>query len=192
MSILITNGIALIQEPKIVTPRLCKDLITHINNSELQQEHQNVQCESVDLIHTDKLHAKVFNLFQELRDWIRHYLHLEVIGDSGYQLRRIYGTTRLHTDGAKDDFAIRNLSCIVALNDDYKGGEISFPKQDYKYQMDKGDVLIFPPYHTHPHQVFPPHAGTYRYTINTWFYDGSVNQQLEGGDKHVNRYPSKL
>ena len=172
MSILITNGIALIQEPKILKPKLCTDLISHIESSELNRDDQNVKCDSINLARTDKLHAKVFNLFQELRTQIKHYLNLEVIGDSGYQLRRIYGTTRLHVDGPIDDYegAIRNLSCIMALNGDFRGGEVSFPKQDFKYQMNKGDILIFPPYHTHPHQVFPPHVGTYRYTINTVSY----------------------
>ena len=191
MSILITNGIALIQEPKILRPKLCNDLISHIESSELHINDQNVQCESIDLARTDKLHAKVFDLFLNLRDWIRQYLTLEVMGDSGYQLRRIYGTTRLHTDGPIDGYGgeIRNLSCIVALNGDFGGGEISFPKQDFKYQMSRGDILIFPPYHTHPHQVFPPHAGTYRYTINTWFYDAAVGQTLKREDLYVNKYP---
>ena len=192
MSILITNGIALIQEPKILKPKLCTDLISHIESSELDLNNdQNVQCNSINLARTDKLHAKVFNLFLNLRNLIRHYLTLEVIGDSGYQLRKIHGTTRLHIDGPFDDPGgdIRNLSCIVALNGDFRGGEVSFPKQDFKYQMNRGDILIFPPYHTHPHQVFPPHAGTYRYTINTWFYDGSVGQTLKKEDPYVNKYP---
>ena len=188
MSILITNGIALIKEPKIITPRLCNDLITYIDSSELKKNDQNVQCDTIDLISTDKLHTRVFNLFLELRICIRQYLNIDVLGDSGYQLRKIYGTTRLHVDGARDEYGIRNLSCIIALNGNFGGGEISFPKQDYKYQMDRGDVLIFPPYHTHPHQVYPPHAGDYRYTINTWFYDGDVNQNIKS-DKYVNIYP---
>ena len=112
------------------------------------------------------------------------------MGDSGYQLRKIHGTTRLHADGSLDNDGgnIRNLSCIIALNDDFGGGEVSFPKQDFLYQMNKGDILIFPPYHTHPHQVYPPHAGTYRYTINTWLYDGTYRQTLKE-DGIVNKYP---
>ena len=190
MSILITNGIALIQEPKILRPKLCNDLISHIESSELHINDQNVQCESIDLARTDNLHAKVFDLFLNLRDWIRQYLTLEVMGDSGYQLRKIHGTTRLHTDGSLDEPGgnLRNLSCIIALNDDFGGGEVNFPKQDFLYQMSKGDILIFPPYHTHTHQVYPPHAGTYRYTINTWFYDGSYRQTLKE-DGLVNKYP---
>ena len=78
MSILITNGIALIKEPKIITPRLCNDLITYIDSSELNKNDQNVQCENIDLISTDKLHARVFKLFLELRTCIRQYLYIDV------------------------------------------------------------------------------------------------------------------
>ena len=182
MSILITNGITLIKDPEILKPKLCTEVASYIESSQLNPEtDQNVQCSSITLEHTDKLHAKVLDLFLNLRNFIRHNLSLEVIGDSGYQLRKIHGTTRFHADGSVDQPGgqVRNLSCIIALNEDYGGGEISFPKQDFKYQMSKGDILMFPPYHTHPHLVFPPHAGTYRYTINTWFYDGSVGQTLK-------------
>ena len=42
------------------------------------------------------------------------------------------------------------MSVIIALNDDYEGGEFYFPKQDYKVKLKKGDIICFPPYHTHP------------------------------------------
>ena len=193
MSILITNGITLIQDPQLLKPKLCTDLIKYIDSSEIQPvRDQNVQCSQILLSHTNKLHAKVLDLFSELRNIIRSYLTLEVMGDSGYQLRKIYGTTRLHTDGSLDELGgTRNLSCIVALNDDFGGGEVNFPKQDFLYQMSKGDILLFPPYWTHPHQVFQPHVGTMRYTINSWFYEKEVslpNFFFPSGDPTINRY----
>ena len=191
MSILITNGITLIQEPKLLKPKFCTDLIKYIESHKIDiVKDQNVQCSQIILSQTEKIHAKVLNVFLELQNIIRDYLSLEVMGDSGYQLRKIHGTTRLHTDGSLDEDGgnLRNLSCIVALNDDFGGGEVSFPRQDFLYKMKRGDVLLFPPYHTHPHQVYPPHAGTYRYTINTWFYDANYVQTLVD-DGYVNKYP---
>ena len=61
------------------------------------------------------------------------------------------------------------MSNIISLNDDYEGGEFYFSKQDYKIKLKKGDILCFPPYHTHPH-MYTPINNTYRYTINTWLY----------------------
>ena len=62
------------------------------------------------------------------------------------------------------------MSVIIALNDDYDGGEFYFPIQDYKIKLKKGDIILFPPYWTHPHKVYSPLNRTYRYTINSWLY----------------------
>ena len=63
------------------------------------------------------------------------------------------------------------MSIIIALNDDYEGGEFYFPTQDFKIKLKKGQIIAFPPYWTHPHMVDSPTDGTYRYTINTWLYE---------------------
>ena len=99
-------------------------------------------------------------------------------GDSGYCFRKIYGSTKLHSDGInpiQNKYLpfnkIRNMSVIICLNDDYEGGEFYFPRQDYKVKLKKGDIIMFPPYYTHPHMTYPLLNKTYRYTINTWFYE---------------------
>ena len=64
MSILTTNGITLIKDPTILKPELCTEVVSHIESSKLNPENdQNVQCHSINLEHTHKLHAKVFDLF---------------------------------------------------------------------------------------------------------------------------------
>lgn len=93
--------------------------------------------------------------------------------DKTFQIRKIYGPTRNHTDGIYNNNEskrkIRHSSCIICLNDDYIGGEFIFEKQNFKYKMSKNDIIIFPPYYTHPHLTLPLENRTYRYTINTWF-----------------------
>jgi len=104
--------------------------------------------------------------------------------NSGYTLRKIYGSTRTHSDGLievldsnityikkqklGDYRMIRNSSIIFALNDDYIGGTFRFPYQDVSLKLKKGSILIFPPYWTHPHECDELENNTYRYTINTW------------------------
>jgi hypothetical protein len=105
--------------------------------------------------------------------------------NSGFILRKIYGPTRLHTDGIKenndnkltfineqgkgDHFLIRTASAIFALNDDHEGGVFNFPCHDVKIKLKKGSCLLFPPYWTHPHEVSKLENDTYRYTLSTWF-----------------------
>jgi hypothetical protein len=84
------------------------------------------------------------------------------------QFRKIYGATKIHYDG-HDENILRNLSVILALNDDYEGGELVFPLQEYEIKLKKGQLIAFPPYWTHPHYTNDLKNGTYRYTINTWF-----------------------
>ena len=65
---------------------------------------------------------------------------------------------------------IRNMSIIIALNEDYDGGELCFPEQDFTIKLRKGQAVAFPPYWTHPHYTNELKNNTYRYTINTWLY----------------------
>ena len=89
-------------------------------------------------------------------------------------LRKIYGDTQLHIDGPKSDVRIkehkvlRELAFILCLNDDYEGGEIIFPSQNREIKLKKGQLLLFPPYWTHPHYTNAPKNDTFRYTVTTW------------------------
>jgi hypothetical protein len=105
--------------------------------------------------------------------------------NTGYILRKIYGSTRLHTDGISQVYdssnitfiknnkigtlkMIRNNTLIFSLNDNYQGGMLNFPYFDISIKMQKGSVIIFPPYWTHEHEVTNLENDTYRYTITTW------------------------
>jgi hypothetical protein len=132
--------------------------------------------------HIDNINDKIIIISKIMKE-INSKISFEY--NSGYNLRKIYGTTKRHIDGIidiiKDDVnfinkenvienynMVRNASMIFALNDDYDGGEFHFPYQDIYVRMKKGSVVIFPPYWTHPHEVSSVENNTYRYTINTW------------------------
>ncbi len=48
-----------------------------------------------------------------------------------------------HQDAFFDEPNPRTVTAIIALNDDYDGGETEFPNLDKKFKLNKGDVLIF-------------------------------------------------
>ena len=85
---------------------------------------------------------------------------------SPVELRIIHGATRQHTDGIAPE-SPRLLSCIIALNDDFDDGILYFPTQNIKITMKKGDIILFPPYWTHPHHVTKPTNN--RYTFTFWY-----------------------
>jgi len=104
--------------------------------------------------------------------------------NSGYDLRKIHGKTRCHTDGLFEIYTsnvtfvdepyideyrmIRFMSIIFALNHNHEGGIFRFPYHNISIKLRKGSVLLFPPFWTHPHEVSSVENNTYRYTINTW------------------------
>lgn len=113
------------------------------------------------------------NLFQAVSECLKMYeesveaTDLEIREDSGYELLR-YTEGQFyvqHTDSFKEQ--PRALSCIIALNDDYDGGEISFFSRELSYKLKKGSVIMFPSNFMYPHEIQKVVSGT-RYSIITW------------------------
>lgn len=80
------------------------------------------------------------------------------------------GKYEIHTDHG---FNIeRTLTCIINLNNEYKGGDFVFYKQNGKDEMkrvkcEKGMIIFFPSNFLYPHKVEPILEGT-RYSIVSW------------------------
>ena len=188
----IGNNIFIIDDRDILSYEFCDELINYINNLdetfiEKWESRQNVNCKYINVENIqnkkdkDNFDGKLFDITGKVIQYLYNNYGLKSTGDSGYCLRKIFGPTRVHSDGisvtAVQDGKyipirkIRNLSLIMALNSDYDGGEFYFPIQDYKIKLKKGQIIAFPPYWTHRHMVNPPTNGTYRYTINTWLFE---------------------
>ena len=192
---IITNSIMIINDENILSSKYCDEIINIIdeiienkkNKVEKWESNQNVNCLYFnsdskclkDVKKIKELDNDVFKIISKVIVKLREDFDIISTGDSGYCFRKIYGPTRLHKDGiiinpVNNRLSIkkvRNMSIIIALNDDYEGGEFYFPKQDFRVKLKKGDIICFPPYYTHPHMVNAPLNRTYRYTINTWLYE---------------------
>lgn len=90
-----------------------------------------------------------------------------VESDSGYDLLR-YDEGMFYVEHV-DSFKAqpRAISCSLALNDDYEGGEFSFFGRKIVIKPKKGSALLFPSNFMYPHEVQPVTKGT-RYSIITW------------------------
>jgi hypothetical protein len=68
---------------------------------------------------------------------------------------------RIHHDVAQ-------LSGSVKLNDDYRGGELEFPRQGFTNStMEVGELLVWPSLVTHPHRTNQLLAGV-KYALTIW------------------------
>lgn len=88
--------------------------------------------------------------------------------DTGYDLLKYEAGTgyRKHVDNFLG--FQRAISCSIALNDGFEGGEFAFFNGEVSYKQAKGSMLLFPSSFQYPHQVNPVTSGT-RYSIVTWF-----------------------
>jgi hypothetical protein len=181
----------------VVGPAQCDYLVHYINkHSELWQERDlgyksgnNAQCKFLlvkDMISSNvpdsyTIDEFIFKVVGVLLKKIKSlYLDFKGVQDDGYTLRKFFGGTKLHADGIHSKCggftnAVRCLSLIIVLNDDYDGGIFNFPNQGIKFKVKKGEAVMFPPYWTHPHSVTSVGEGQARYTINTWVLEKFID-----------------
>jgi len=65
----------------------------------------------------------------------------------------------------------RTFSCVILLNNDYKGGELcfwdTFAKEEIKISTSPGRVILWPSNFIFPHKINPVIEGT-RYSVVLW------------------------
>ena len=156
----------------VVDNETCDLLIQHLENNinqteDLQHgEHNSVICKEL-VLQKSELDNRVYKIMQNvLEKYYQKYPTFVVTGDTGYQLRRITGETKLHIDDVYVQNDIRTVSIILGLNSNYEGGEFHFPEQNFSTTVKRGEAIVFPVYFLYPHSVDAPIG--YRYTINTW------------------------
>ena len=170
----------------------CKTFINYIDSCKTYEidygEEENVKGYQAELFisHIDIKNAKQKLIYKFIADVLINIyikcivnimlkLQCDIFGSEipkfdNILIRKITGETRIHYDGIIKNNEIRCLSCIMALNDDYENGRIYFENQNINLKLDRGDVLLFPPYWTHLHSVEKP-LNNYRYTIKLGFLD---------------------
>jgi len=75
------------------------------------------------------------------------------------------------------------VSCVVYFNDDFEGGELSFPYFDnYTYRPEAGDILFFPSNIMYLHEAKSVISGT-KYSAVTMFDFNDINHRLQTGDR---------
>jgi hypothetical protein len=102
-------------------------------------------------------------------------------GDSGFEYHRyeIGDSCFVHSDGVTDMGAnsvrglVRYATVLIHLNSVAEGGETVFPNQNQSFKTIEGQVLVFPPYGTHPHYVTP--SSEPREIVMTWMVYSGIN-----------------
>lgn len=129
------------------------------------------------------LDAKLSEFIQEFTAEVvvHRYKPAFPIGDSGFEYHRYNPGDMcfLHTDGetsfkrGEDRSLLRFATIILHLNTVEGGGETVFPMQNQSFKTIEGQVLVFPPYGTHPHYVTP--TPETREILMTWLVYSGIN-----------------
>lgn len=168
----------------IIPDAVCDALIKYMNEYDdpqfkIWEQSQNVCCLSVKTVNSgfdnvifDCVKSKILHSMKCVNPFfVSDY-------DEGFTLRKIFGPTRLHTDGItmyppKNE--VRTCSIIIGLNSDFEGGDIVFPMQNKRIKLMKGEAILFPASWNFPHYTSDVENMSYRYTINTWCYERKKN-----------------
>jgi hypothetical protein len=186
--------------PNVVSEELFKEVIEYFeNNKELQKQRSykwgnNVVCDAIFANDHKQTHqctsgidAKIFqaltavikdNLFYKLpKAWT--YSTDSTLQDSGYEIRKIKGSTRFHADDidpkviSSDSVRFRVGTIILCLSNSLD--TLDFPMQNRKVKLVQGTLIFFPPYWTHPHQT--TYGGCESYRIQTWLTVSKRNKR---------------
>lgn len=111
--------------------------------------------------------AEIYKCLTSIVSAYHVYKPIPVTKDSGYDLLRYQtgGFYKEHVDSTTG--TDRVLSCSIALNDDYEGGEWSFFGGEVKLKVPAGSAIVFPANYMFPHEILPVTSGS-RFSIVTW------------------------
>ena len=173
----------------ILTSEECDMIISHPDNDKNWQESLPVwdekknylitsrrKCDQIEVTTAGDNYIEIDHLlYTRLHSIMRKYIegtYCSIGYDDGYTLLRYNkgGGYIRHIDTPTEYH--RHLSAILLLNDDFKGGELTFfgdgDMDEYIPNFNKGDVIMFPSNFMYPHTVKPIISGK-RYVIVTWF-----------------------
>ena len=173
---------AIVQVNNMIDDDFCKEIIKFINQKSLKQmktlggmdiNTRNVLGYPLDFEHRDKIISdKIIKTIEKLYTYYKiKFFKMTNFKISQIDLLKyeINGKYDIHTDHISK--AMRQISVIINLNDDYEGGDLIFTDQKEKeikrLKLGKGSIVFFPSNFMYPHGIQPITKGT-RYSIVAW------------------------
>jgi hypothetical protein len=80
-----------------------------------------------------------------------------------------------HYDGGYDPRLLRAV--IFYINDDFNGGELYFPKQNFEYRPVAGDFITFPSSDDYLHGVKKVQPGPNRYALASFAWEAGIMEE---------------
>ncbi len=139
-----------------------------------------------DLFYDEQL-AISESLFGSLELGLNHYFKLYPYAQKNIKSReKTMHVLKYKESGhlpAHSDHGIssRVLSALLYLNDDYEGGEITFPHIGFSQKPKAGSLIFFPSNFVFVHEVNAVTSGT-RYALPNWYHNRSTPYYSDGSE----------
>jgi hypothetical protein len=153
-----------------------KERIENLLTPQFTQVNLNESIEKGYQKFTQVLCYKVLEIVKEYKkdlpaytEWFPDKIYFEELRIKKYES----GTDDqfdLHTDVQDHQSAKRYLAFLIYLNDDFKGGETTFPYNKLTIKPETGKVLVFPPTWQYPHMGLPVKSGKPKYILSTYLH----------------------
>ena len=151
-----------------LTPSMCDSLI------ELSERHGGYESLSYDKVKGQEIRLKELNLFdsisQHWEDYVAPIIDEYWLNCPYYGMRDAFiikydmngqRTLPLHSDASL-------VTGSIKLNDEYTGGELYFPRQNFSNKdVPVGKCILFPSQVSHPHRVDELLSGT-KWSLTIW------------------------
>lgn len=176
---------AIVQIDNLFNKELIKRIISYINTTELKPLHVskgldlNIRnVEGCTLNKNKNMTERILlpYITEEISKVMINYtarfknIELQKVNQVDLLKYNPGGKYEIHMDEGPTTF--RRLSCIVNLNEDYKGGDLNFYDVSYKniikkIKLKSGSTVFFPSNFLYPHKIEPITKGT-RYSLVAW------------------------
>ena len=173
--------------PAVLTPQQCQRIIntfeahpeehdrnTSASGNEPAEERTTIATINGKVDHWQDIDELLFNTLgsaRHLLGTVNPFFKNRAINDRGYEIMRTCQNERYnwHVDSTPDGDIGRVMACIWYLNtlEPGQGGRTQFRHQNLSIIPKAGNMVLFPPYHTHFHRGEVMNYGV-KYIIVTW------------------------
>lgn len=127
------------------------------------------------------MHSEIFDAVKACVDDYGRYWGVGIMSYEAFNFVKYEGAGthfKIHADHGPT--YVTTVSIVVYLNDDYKGGEIWFPRFDLTHKPKTGDIVVFPSTYIYEHASQDMISGTkYSVVIMSDYNDrDNVNQKV--------------
>ena len=164
-----------------IDEKTCEILIHMFDISGYKQIVKNGGTPNFTILNLNQKHPEVIKLLsgitvdclknykKDFPDYTRWYPQRLFLED--FRIKKYHSRSPdrfdVHVDVGDHGTAVRYLSFIYYLNDDFTGGETDFPTYSKKIVPKKGSVMIFPPTWQYPHAGLRVNKGV-KYIMSTY------------------------